>query len=165
MFTASGGNMKSTFVRTALAGIAFTLTVTAAEAANNPIPGVDVVIKRNCPCGHAIPVPVRARTDANGQVSLKGMAPGNYVAQIDDKRLVASLDSFPTPGAAKNRSYVLDWGLHSSSGQSGYPRGSGQINLRPEDAGKGVRIEFTIPDGPAKVSDYKRYYYISFKRN
>ena len=66
--------MKSSFVRAALAALALSFSVTAAMATNDPIPGVDIIVKKN-PGGLAVVV---ATTDAKGKFSARVAAPGNY---------------------------------------------------------------------------------------
>ena len=66
--------MKSSFVRAALAALALSSSVTAAMAIINPIPGVDIIVKKN-PGGLAVVV---ATTDAKGKFSARVAEPGNY---------------------------------------------------------------------------------------
>ena len=66
--------MKSSFVRAALAALALSFSMTAAIAAIDPIPGVDIIVKKN-PGGLAVVV---ATTDAKGKFSARVAEPGNY---------------------------------------------------------------------------------------
>ena len=83
--------MKTTLVRVALACLALTLSTTAAMA--DPVPGVNVWVG---------PIILEKQTDANGQITLKNLAPGNYVIKIDGKSLVAAMDRFAPPTPAKS---------------------------------------------------------------
>ena len=66
--------MQSSFVRAALAALALSFSMTAAIAAIDPIPGVDIIVKKN-PGGLAVVV---ATTDAKGKFSARVAEPGNY---------------------------------------------------------------------------------------
>ena len=66
--------MKSNLVRAALAALALSFSMTAAMAASDPIPGVDIIVRKN-PGGLAVVV---ATTDAKGKFSARIAEPGNY---------------------------------------------------------------------------------------
>ena len=66
--------MKSNLVRAALAALALSFSMTAAMAASDPIPGVDIIVRKN-PGGLAVVV---ATTDAKGKFSARVAEPGNY---------------------------------------------------------------------------------------
>lgn len=57
-----------------LVGLALLLPGMAALATSNPIPGVDIIVKKNPGPSMAVTVP----TDADGAYQFKGLAPGKY---------------------------------------------------------------------------------------
>lgn len=77
----------ATFV--ALAALA--LTSDGAFASETPIPGVDIIVR--CPRCHP-PVNIPVGSNHNGEATLKGLAPGDYVVEIDGRSLVAAVDRF-----------------------------------------------------------------------
>ena len=56
--------------------------MTAAFAIGEPIPGIDIVVKKN-----PGPIVVRTRTDAKGAFTIKDLPPGAYTIEIGDRNL------------------------------------------------------------------------------
>lgn len=67
---------------TVLVGLALLLPGAAALATSNPIPGVDIIVKKN-PGGIAVSAP----TGADGAYQFKGLAPGNYDLSVAGQRV------------------------------------------------------------------------------
>lgn len=67
-------NILSSTARAFLAGLALAGACTAAMAAINPIPGVDIIVKKN-PGGHVI---VTATSDRSGHFTARVTEPGEY---------------------------------------------------------------------------------------
>lgn len=66
----------------AFSALAFVVVVSASSArAENPIPGIDVVVKKK-PASSAI---AKGTTDAKGEVTFKDLAPGQYTVVLDPK--------------------------------------------------------------------------------
>ena len=57
--------------------------MTAAFASPNPIPGVDIIVKKN-PGGQAV---MRTKTDAKGEFTIKDLPPGAYTIEVGDRNL------------------------------------------------------------------------------
>jgi hypothetical protein len=79
--------MKTTMIRAALACAALAMSGTAAIASEDPIPGIDIIV-RSHPVGKAI----MAHTDAGGRARLERLAPGDYTVTIPGQGLVAAMD-------------------------------------------------------------------------
>ncbi len=74
------------FVALLGAVIVASVPTTGAFAIDNPIPGVDIVVKKN-PGGIVV---AKTQTDAKGQVVLKDLLPGSYTVDLEGKSLVAA---------------------------------------------------------------------------
>lgn len=114
-----------------LAACASTLILTASVAhafvwqpeddvAVTALPGINIVVKMN-PEGSVV---VRTQTDRHGQTSLKDLAPGNYVIEIDGKSLVAVTDKL-APSAKENGGSSLSVGGSQFGGSSHRSRSPG----------------------------------------
>jgi hypothetical protein len=156
--------MKATIIRAVLACLALALPGTGAIASNNPIPGVDVIVKSH-PAGKAVVV----HTDGSGRAKLEGLTPGDYTIAIRGERLVAAMDRIAAP--AKNKGGAVlppsraEIGVGDLNGD-GVPdlarRGGPGIQIvldlgpagrilktapyRRDQAREGVTIAFTIPN-------------------
>jgi hypothetical protein len=76
---------KTRFSSAALAlivGLALAFSGSAALAIGEPIPGIDIVVKKN-PGG----IPVTAPTETDGAYQFKGLAPGKYDLSVGGKRV------------------------------------------------------------------------------
>jgi hypothetical protein len=131
--------MTRYFVRAALPGAAL-LASTAAVAAVNPIPGVDVIVKSH-PAGILI---VQSHTDANGHLVLRGLAPGNYEVDVDGRSLAAALGRLPRGGprasAAANRGPEAVTVRATGPGVNV----TSPLSYRAAAAGQAVHVRFTI---------------------
>jgi hypothetical protein len=72
-------------IRAALACAALAMSGTAAMA-GQPIPGVDIIVRKN-PGGS-----ITVHTDGSGRVPLQGLVAGNYTVTIRGQGLVAAMD-------------------------------------------------------------------------
>jgi hypothetical protein len=115
--------MQSNLVRAALGCAILAFSASAATATNKPIPGIDVIVKKN-PGGNAI----TATTDENGQITLRNLAPGDYEIDIDGPTLKATVDKISGRPLIGNGAQVLSIGIgggffggssHSSSSHQG----------------------------------------------
>lgn len=111
--------------RTMLSCLALALAMsgTAAMAANDPIPGVDVIVKSH-PAGLII---LRVHTDGSGRARLEGLLPGNYVLTVRDESLAAAMDRLAAPARGGGaRAGVGSHGLRSEEGATPAERGGSQ---------------------------------------
>lgn len=152
--------------------VAILAATTSAFATRDPIPGIDIIV--DCPhCKPPIEA-ITAHTNGNGEVTLKGLVPGDYVAVIDGKSLVAAVDRMggggghshlykekegaePTKGS-NDSSRSANVAAGDVNGDGPPQKGSIVLNL-PWSAGdkvsapyhrdsalrEGVRIKFTVP--------------------
>ena len=135
--------MTTNFIRAALACAVLAITAQSAMASNKPIPGIDVIVKKN-PGGNAI----TATTDADGQIVLKGLEPGDYVIEIDGKSLVKAMDGAGPINAnggigSKVRAEIKFEG--STNVES--LLGNFSVETCACRTSQPMRIGFTIPDG------------------
>jgi hypothetical protein len=101
--------MRNRMFAALLCGGVFLLAgMSSALAINNPIPGVDVIVKKD-PGGATI---MTVQTDGNGAVVLKGLAPGDYVIEIDGPSLVKAMDRLApaTPEKKSGSSFSIGVG-------------------------------------------------------
>jgi hypothetical protein len=139
--------MTFTFARTMLACAALALSATAATA-SKPIPGVDVIVRKN-PGGHLI-----VHTDRSGRASLGRLDPGDYTLTIGGETLVAAMDRIAAL-AKKNGGAVLP----SSRAAIGVGDLNGDgVPDRARRGGPGIQIVLDL--GPAgrilKTAPYRR---------
>jgi len=139
--------MKSNLVRAALVCVALAMTSTAAMAAIDPIPGVDIIVKKN-PGGHLV---IQAQTSPTGQVQFKDLAPGDYVIEIDGPSLVAAIDKLTPPAPAKkssSSSFSLGIGGSFGGGSSRSNEGKGPVG-GGRNSGRigGVAVDPNDPSG------------------
>jgi len=83
--TVSVTGKKTRFSSAALAlllGLTLALSGTAAMALGEPIPGIDIVVKKN-PGG----IPFTTQTGPDGAYQIKGLAPGSYDLSVAGKRI------------------------------------------------------------------------------
>jgi len=140
--------MKSNWLRAALACAVLAIMGTAALAANNPIPGVDIVVKKH-PGGNSL----TATTDANGQVVLKGLEPGDYEVDIDGTSFVAAMDGLAPPPEKKESHSSFSVGIggmfggsrRSSSGQGAGPAQGGGTSHGGSSGGVGLGVSIPVP--------------------
>jgi hypothetical protein len=96
----------------------------------------------------------RLRTDAKGQVVLKGLAPGDYEIAVDGESLVAATDKLaPPPKRSDNGgpSLSIGGGLFGGSGHSSSDHGgagpSGHDGGSHSGSGGGVGLGVSVPLG------------------
>jgi hypothetical protein len=125
---------------------ALVATTTSAFAIGEPIPGIDIVVKKN-----PGPIVVRTQTDARGNFKLGNLAPGRYEIELQSF-------SWGTTNAKRDpntneqpRIIGILVGLLLPAVQKTVV--SSQQTVSP---GKSVSIPFTIPEteGPAKNHGY-----------
>jgi hypothetical protein len=139
--------MKTNSVRAAFACAVLAFTCTAAMATNKPIPGIDVIVKKN-PGGNAI----TATTDAGGQIILKDLAPGDYEINIDGPSFVAAMDKIAPPAPEKSSGLSVGIGgmfggsSHSSSAHQGAGP-AGPSHGSSSSSGGGVGVGVSVPLG------------------
>ena len=154
--------MKTNFVRAALACLALALSSTAAMAAIDPIPGVDIIVKKN-PGGSIV---MHTRTSPTGQVQFKNLLPGDYVIEIDGNTLVKATERLTPSAPARHDSGPSRGpvgGSHNGSRAAATINGNLQItqfSMRRDGgsggslishgysrdaASRGIHIEFTVP--------------------
>lgn len=147
-----GEIMKTNFVRASLACAALALSSTAAMAAIDPIPGVDIIVQKN-PGGTIVHI----QTDANGTLTLRNLAPGDYVIEIGGKSLVAAMDKLAPAAPEKQESHssfslgiggFLGGGSsHSSGDHGGGPVGGGSHGSSHSSGGGGMGVGLSVPLG------------------
>jgi len=133
--------MKTSFVCAALACLALALSTTVAMATNEPIPGVDIIIY---PAGGTV---MHTQSDANGALTLRGLAPGDYVIEIDGPSLVAAMDKLAPAAPEKKKSgssFSLGFGGFSSGGGSHHSNEGGE---RQSNRIGGLTVDPSDPSG------------------
>jgi hypothetical protein len=140
--------------------------MTGAFAIGEPIPGIDIVVKKN-----PGPIVVRTKTDAKGEFTIKDLPPGAYTIEIDDKTLGTTKsiaeNSSPIPrdragiatakGAAPDRKYELKDVLVSIvtvTPVNDAPSRQTQQGNKPGE-GPPLRINLTVPGGVGTKQSYK----------
>ena len=144
-------------------GLALAFSGSVAMATNEPIPGVDIIVKKN-PGGSIV---MHTRTGPTGQVQFKGLAPGDYVIEIDSNTLVKAIERFTPFAPARHDSGPLRGpvgGSHDGSRAAGAINGNLQItqfSMRRDGvsggslisrgysrdaASQGIHIGFTVPE-------------------
>lgn len=149
--TATGKSTRfSSAARALVVGLALVLPGAAALAINDPIPGVDIIVKKNPgPSG-----PISAPTGADGAYQFKGLAPGKYDLFVGGQRV-------QTINVGANRSIS---GVLSSDGGKASITFNGQVGVVPDlpsaivttrsnikRPGKAV-VDDAAPDGPQGVA-------------
>lgn len=140
--------------RNSVLALAFVTALAAATSslgafANDPIPGVDIMIKRN-PGGIA----VQAKTDSAGHFTLSGLTPGKYTLQLASKSLDMAIRKLDPKGASHMVSIKI--GLSATDPK---PLLSAEPMVRP-GATQDLSVNFTIPESKpagsatAKLPDY-----------
>jgi len=150
--------MKSKLIwATVLAFVAFSNTVAiaaAAAAGKQYILGVNLTFLSVKPTGET--VVSRGVTDVNGRVDFTGLAPGNYVIQIDGSSLVAAMDKLvlPAPKNENHSSFSLGIGGfmgggsgHRSSGREGAGPAGHESGGSHSSSGGGVGLGISVPIG------------------
>lgn len=139
--------MKKNFVRAALICIALALSTTVAMATNDPIPGVDIIVEKN-PGGSVV---IQTHTDANGSLTLRGLAPGDYVIEFGGKSLVATMDRLVPPAPVKKSSgssFSLGIGGMFGGGSSRSNEGKGPVGgERNSGRVTGIAVDPNDPSG------------------
>jgi hypothetical protein len=138
--------MKTNLVCAALACVALAMTTTAAVAAVEPVPGVDVVVHSH-PC-HGCGSLMKGQTDGNGQIVLRGLAPGDYEIEIGGTSLRDAIDMIIPVDPKHGSSFLSIGGVlgggssHSSSGHEGEGHGHDS-----HSSGGGVGVGVSVPVG------------------
>ena len=151
--------MKTNSVRAALTCAALAFTSAAALAGANPIPGVDVIVKKH-PIGNSI----AATSDADGRITLKGLTPGDYEITISGKTLIVTMDKLaPAAPAKKESRSSFSLGIGGFLGGGGGSSRSaspvqGAAPAKPaggsQSGGGGIGIGMNVPlDGGDSKSD------------
>lgn len=139
--------------------------MTGAFAINDPIPGIDIVVKKNP--GDIV---VRTKTDAKGEFTIKDLPPGAYTIEIDDKSLGTTKsiaeNSSPVPRdragtatakGAPGPTYELKDVLVSIirvTPINDPPSRQAQQGNKPGE-GPPLRINLTVPGGAGTKQSYK----------
>jgi hypothetical protein len=123
----------------ALCALAFVVAcVPSAFASNQPIPGIDVVVKKQ-PAGG---ITLKATTDAKGEITIKELPAGRYTIELGGK----GTGKGPEPAMIKGSTAIV--ALLALS--------TGKEPVRPttypvkEGAGGVLQVDIVIPEGPAK---------------
>ena len=127
--------MKITSLIAALCSLALAVVpVSGAWASNDPIPGIDVIVRKEP--DHRIVV--QTTTDARGGFDVKELAPGRYTILLGSKN----------PEAAKAKSGTWIVALLPVSRE---PSPAKPLSFTGKALGGGAQqVEIVIPDGPAK---------------
>lgn len=130
----------------AVGTMALVAMTTSAFAINNPIPGVDIIVKK-----HPGGIVARTRTDARGNFKLGDLAPGQYSIELQSFSWGASNAKLDpnSNGEPRVLKIVLQDALVSSMAMA-KPLVSSQQTVSP---GKSVSIPFTIPDTQGTVKN------------
>lgn len=123
----------------ALSALAFVVVSASSAGAENPIPGIDVVVKKK-PASSTV---AKGTTDAKGEVTLKELAPGKYTIELGGK----APGKGPEPAKMHGSTAIvailaLSTGKEPPSRPMTYPV--------KEGAGGVQQIDIVIPEGPAK---------------
>jgi hypothetical protein len=130
-----------------LLGFSLLVAIPNASAATNPIPDVDVVVRRKPPKGFPT---INAETNDQGVIELPRLQPGDYELVIDAKSLLTATtasDHAPTP--QDNPITAINISLPSNPDTVKYPPVVKQITA--EEAAAGVAIPFTVPKGQSGI--------------
>ncbi|HEY4942651.1 MAG TPA: hypothetical protein VII56_14575 [Rhizomicrobium sp.] len=131
--------MKTNLVRAALACAVLAFTSMAAMASVDPIPGVDVIVKKN---GLAVS---QTQTNGTGQVVLK-LPPGDYVLTVNGPSLVKAIARLPKSAKTGGMISTKPSELPIIIAIKGTGIGTSKT-LGSESAGQGASIAFSVPPG------------------
>ncbi len=138
------------FIATLAALALVVVPMTGASASNEPIPGIDVVVKKKPPKAQ----PLQVKTDAGGQFVLKDLEPGTYTLQIDGPVLTRVLASTatksPTPTVQLLIGLLLPAVQKSRETSAPAPQA-----YRGQPGARGIEMTFTVPDSAGKTSTWK----------
>jgi hypothetical protein len=132
-----------------LALAAMVLSATAAMAIIDPIPGVDIIVKKN-PGG----LVQMGTTDAKGQVIFKDLAPGSYTLELNGKTLNLAVGKLDPKGLP--HTIGVTFGLPD---QKPIVTSSHLYNF-PVAANVTVRVAVGDVNGDGDASKTKPHYYV-----
>ena len=127
----------------ALCAVAFVVACVPSTFASNPIPGIDVVVKKQ-PAGSAI---AKATTDAKGEITIKELPAGRYTIELSGKGTGKGTGKDTEPAKMHGSTAIvailaLSTGKEPTSRPMTYPV--------KEGAGGVQQVDIVIPEGPAK---------------
>ncbi len=126
-------------------------SVASAQTQNNPIPGIDVVVKKQ-PAGVLI---ARGQTDAKGEIVLKDLPAGDYAVALSGKGLDEALKQKGATGAVT----IQTVGASKPEGSPTKRVGNGmegEIKVTDQDArAKTLRVRVSADVSTLRVQNYK----------
>ncbi|MDP1748719.1 MAG: carboxypeptidase-like regulatory domain-containing protein [Reyranella sp.] len=137
------------FCTTLCAVVLAVVPASGAFAAENPIPGIDIIVQKK----PGDVVVARTTTDAKGEFTLKDLAPGKYTIEIDGKGLVAATARKGTSGGTPPGdgppiiAVLVGLLLPAVQARGGAPTPQ---TFHGKATARGMQIELVVPDGPAK---------------
>jgi len=152
-----------------LSSVFLTLAGLSSASAGEPIPGVDVIVRKcpgSCPGGSIV---VHTQTGTHGSFEFKMLEPGRYEIDIDGRSLAAAMNGVHkspsemkrvdavTPQAAV-RGDMRGTARHTNAGEVVVTvRGRKTAVSKPfaldrENYTKGLAVFFDVPSGPAIYS-------------
>ena len=147
-FFLKGSKMKTKLLIGVLIGSALLLAqiavVGTAALTNEPIPGVDIIVKKN-PGG----IMVRTQSDASGRFQLGTLSEGRYSVDFDSASLGKAISKIDPESKGPDHTILVVIQLDSPADQPGKPVVSSRQTVRRGPAGQDVSVTFTIPDDPA----------------
>lgn len=118
---------------------ALVATATSAFAVNNPIPGIDIIVRKE-PGGSAM----RVQTGRDGGFTFAKLTPGTYTLTLDGKSLAMALEKLdPKPTGTKQTILV---GILLPAIQKTIVSSRQTFDRA---APKSIAVTFTVPDSPA----------------
>ena len=140
--------MKTKFLIGILVGAALLLAQTAvvgtAALMNNPIPGIDIIVKKRP--GNIM---VHTQSDTSGRFQLGILSEGRYSVDFDSASLGKAISKIDPESKGPDHTILVVIQLDSPADQPGKPVVSSRQTVRRGVAGQDVSVTFTIPDDPA----------------
>lgn len=96
----------------AIGTAALSVSTTAANASNEPIPGVDIIVKKN-PANN---LAVHTETDRKGNFNLGHLAPGSYTIQIGQSSWAKAMGASAPGGAPRYANIEVNYLLQRMEG-------------------------------------------------
>ena len=141
--------MKTKFLIGILIGSALLLAqiavVGTAALIDEPIPGVDIIVKKNPGSG----IMVRTQSDTSGRFQLGTLSEGRYSVDFDSASLGKAISKIDPESKGPDHTILVVIQLDSPADQPGKPVVSSRQTVRRGPAGQDVSVTFTIPDDPA----------------
>jgi hypothetical protein len=131
--------MTRYFVRAPLACAALVAS-TAAMASEEPIPGVDIVVRSHA--GSSLIA--QSHTDAHGRLALRALAPGDYAVDVDGRSLAAAAGRLRRSGprAGERADRGSETVIVSATGAG--VNVSSTLAYRAAAAGQAIHLRFTL---------------------